>query len=784
MAKDYEDMGLILGMRASTLESYLKNNITSLTVVQIKSVLQYLTRKFQLPTQTKYLKRQWVDYLEGILFKSKTAAPVIASVGSPFNVTFSAANPSTPTTPLVSIGSSLTQKTPLTPAPSSTWFARPTLAAQTPGSGLPPQSTAKISPIAPSVPVFRSSSGEKPDPPPSGLSAVPDSRSLSREKPPVAAPFPGSGLPATPTPVASASCFSLSANPNKSAPALTIAPIAPKAPAKAATPSVPKVNFPMVVYQKNDSAVLSGIYNNLRNLSADFCHYFDFRGFFNGVHLNKKEHAEIYVTISAKHLRRLRSSQMSSNIPLGGIIRILLILFSGPNKHFLASDFKITIRTQDSTGAFVVPNRNNDIYPFVDLTPGLFLLPPTVLKKGKEEGLRCVIRIQPYSGYKKLDIYAGVFSVTQLDINQRIAKIYESYVEKKASDRTATKTKNPVPPYLSIQTPAKSNPAPSSTNPPNAQPNVAPQTSNARPLDGIASPIGLGYSTPLRSNSLNAPISAAGTPSPFVESTPQKYGPAPVFATLAPRPPPALSSKAPLAVTPAQLAPKRDLVALREKALEIFSKVSYEAKKNSSCNAGDVEIGDSIITFTCPVSLSRITDPVKGENCKHLQCFDLRPFLDMLYLKLWKCSVCGAHLRADSLVVDLPSLQLLQKYPNADRCVVKSDGTDAPFDKYADEPKPMKNVDAPKPSQTVAVVDLFDDDDVIEVDQVEGGGNSGATGGDNVGGGAKRKAAGVVDLDEIGSNGAESSNKRVRSPPKRSVEGGAIAPRILLIEID
>ncbi|KAJ3231145.1 hypothetical protein HDU81_003959 [Chytriomyces hyalinus] len=80
-------------------------------------------------------------------------------------------------------------------------------------------------------------------------------------------------------------------------------------------------------------------------------------------------------------------------------------------------------------------------------------------------------------------------------------------------------------------------------------------------------------------------------------------------------------------------------------------------------NQDDVECGDSTITFSCPLSLKRISVPAKGKNCKHRQAFD-----------------------AEELMLDLDMIRLLNKYPTSQKCIVKSDGSDCDFDSAPPKP--------------------------------------------------------------------------------------------------
>ncbi|KAJ3103135.1 SUMO ligase siz1 [Phlyctochytrium planicorne] len=660
-AADYEEMCRGLKMMSSSLEWNLRNRIAALTVMEIKSVIQYLNRKFQLPMQSKSLKKYWIAYLESILFQSRTS------------------------------------------------------------------SGATVNGIAPATPTAFYSGGSMPLP------------NIS----------PAMGLSST------------AAKPK------LVAPITAATSSQSIPPTV-KINFPMVVFQKNDPGALSGIYNVLRTLTPDFCHYFDFRGYYNGSHFLRKEYTDIQVHMSGKHLKRLRSPPISSNVPAGGTFRMLLVFFRGANQYLQTTDLKITIRTLDATATIVVTNKT-------------------------------CLRL--------------------LTVFKRIGKIYEAYIEKKSTPPSSNK-KPVVPTYLTMHThipPAhsssQSSAAPANSDPStNSQPKLTvqqdstssfndPQPPHSSPLSSASN----ANSTPSRSQKLNlvdldpsissAPIFATPAPPAALPTFNSSASSIPTIQNALPSTLSSLASLSGSSEAPPNAPPKRDLVTLRQKALELFSQQQALAQKNDD-NAEDIEIGDTIISFTCPVSLARITDPVKGENCRHLQCFDLRAFLDMLYLKPWKCSVCGANLRADTLIVDMPSLRLLEKYSHADRCVVKSDGTDAPFDTPgAGEAKVVKDAESSRSArQSMEVVEILDDDIVVEVSNggIGGGGGggrgggSGHSGGASVGRGTKRKASSsfaAVDVDEQGDGGG--ANKRARSPTERRTSaGGAIAPGILLIEID
>ena len=59
------------------------------------------------------------------------------------------------------------------------------------------------------------------------------------------------------------------------------------------------------------------------------------------------------------------------------------------------------------------------------------------------------------------------------------------------------------------------------------------------------------------------------------------------------------------------------------------------------------------IALLCPLGQCFIETPVRGRNCKHVQCFDLDTYLLMNKSSgTWKCPVCNKLAELDSLVVD------------------------------------------------------------------------------------------------------------------------------------
>ncbi|KAJ3273450.1 hypothetical protein HDU76_010817, partial [Blyttiomyces sp. JEL0837] len=147
---------------------------------------------------------------------------------------------------------------------------------------------------------------------------------------------------------------------------------------------------------------------------------------------------------------------------------------------------------------------------------------------------------------------------------------------------------------------------------------------------------------------------------------------------------------------------KLDLEVLKRQLRDCMVSSSVGQQKSSD----DIELGDTTVSFMCPLTLCRIKLPGKGKSCNHVQVFDV-----------------------EELIVDGWFLKLLEKYPDAQRCVIHADGSDSLEVPKGDSKSPVaaKIVDV---ESTVVV-----DDEVVCGAEVM-----------VVGTGAKRKSIEVVNL--------------------------------------
>ncbi|SCP04898.1 E3 SUMO-protein ligase PIAS, putative [Plasmodium ovale] len=74
------------------------------------------------------------------------------------------------------------------------------------------------------------------------------------------------------------------------------------------------------------------------------------------------------------------------------------------------------------------------------------------------------------------------------------------------------------------------------------------------------------------------------------------------------------------------------------------------------------------ISLNCPFSFDRILIPCRGINCCHIQCFDLKSYIDVTkktkaFNNRWKCPICSLFLRPKDLVIDTFITYILSQVP-------------------------------------------------------------------------------------------------------------------------
>ena len=113
--------------------------------------------------------------------------------------------------------------------------------------------------------------------------------------------------------------------------------------------------------------------------------------------------------------------------------------------------------------------------------------------------------------------------------------------------------------------------------------------------------------------------------------------------------------------------------------------------KETIIDSDDVHFGSYQLSLICPLGLTRMKEPGRGVECKHLQCFDLTKYIK--YVRdcgKWDCPICDQKCPFESLRIDDFVLDILQNAPtNCKSVEIDRDGKyvpikieDSDFDSY------------------------------------------------------------------------------------------------------
>ncbi|KAF3002656.1 hypothetical protein E8E13_009469 [Curvularia kusanoi] len=154
-----------------------------------------------------------------------------------------------------------------------------------------------------------------------------------------------------------------------------------------------------------------------------------------------------------------------------------------------------------------------------------------------------------------------------------------------------------------------------------------------------------------------------------------------------------------------------------EQAVSADKTISDIKRKLSSSAASDdddIVMVDSTLTINLrdPFTASKICDtPVRGKACLHNECFDLDTFLESRPMKgdvtsadHWRCPICKADARPDTLVVDEFLVGVREELAKRDlletrAIIVDKDGQWKPKPEERD-PNGVQDRDTPEPTPT------------------------------------------------------------------------------------
>jgi len=78
----------------------------------------------------------------------------------------------------------------------------------------------------------------------------------------------------------------------------------------------------------------------------------------------------------------------------------------------------------------------------------------------------------------------------------------------------------------------------------------------------------------------------------------------------------------------------------------------------------DITVNKMKVSLRCPISLLRISEPAKGQNCRHIGCFDLQTYVNVNKKNCkWRCPECNDRVTSETLRTDEYFKILLEEIP-------------------------------------------------------------------------------------------------------------------------
>ena len=113
------------------------------------------------------------------------------------------------------------------------------------------------------------------------------------------------------------------------------------------------------------------------------------------------------------------------------------------------------------------------------------------------------------------------------------------------------------------------------------------------------------------------------------------------------------------------------------------STVALESDDDDACDAPSNVSNNLTLSLLCPIMKTPMETPVRGRQCKHLQCFDLKNFLrinESVSGGRWRCGNCEGFVSVRDLIHDGLFQVMIDKYQGQisgirDKVSLQSDGT-------------------------------------------------------------------------------------------------------------
>ncbi|KAF3939821.1 hypothetical protein ABW19_dt0203520 [Dactylella cylindrospora] len=148
-----------------------------------------------------------------------------------------------------------------------------------------------------------------------------------------------------------------------------------------------------------------------------------------------------------------------------------------------------------------------------------------------------------------------------------------------------------------------------------------------------------------------------------------------------------------------------------------------QAAAEAMADDDEIAVVDDTVTVSivCPMSQRLFDIPVRGKDCKHLDCFDLKSYLTtrtkyesgFAVPDNWKCPICSCECTPPSLIVDgfmqetvtkLRDEQTHNRYEGTKSVIIRADGKWRPND------PPESSTKSVKKEKQVEIIVLDDDD--------------------------------------------------------------------------
>ncbi|CAI2179203.1 5706_t:CDS:10 [Funneliformis geosporum] len=112
----------------------------------------------------------------------------------------------------------------------------------------------------------------------------------------------------------------------------------------------------------------------------------------------------------------------------------------------------------------------------------------------------------------------------------------------------------------------------------------------------------------------------------------------------------------------------RSQILTKEHGMDIVKRLisgpSASINTQSPISSTSSPVNKMKVSLRCPISLLRIAEPAKGQNCLHIGCFDLETYVSVNKKNCkWRCPECNDRVTSETLRIDKYFKKLLNEIP-------------------------------------------------------------------------------------------------------------------------